>query len=340
MIYIGTDSGLYRWFGEMPWPVFHALQDRAIVDLATGPDGLMAARDGTGRLVVSRDSGMTWLDVPAPAGVGRPTQLRIEPGSSDLVLATAGPLRLYRRSLRPAPPPRRRSDAAARARDWITGLRRGGGPDPATAVVDPEAETTRRGWSRMGAPQVDRAADLAGLTLLEPGHEPGSWYAGVPGAGLLRGTQGGARWEAVEGLGGEALCLESAGDALLAGTDDGVRTSRDGRVWTPLGDLGGRNVTALAARPGDAKHLWAGVGPGSDGPGLFESKDAGQTWKRVARGFPEHLGEARIVAIRYDRDDAETALVALSTGELYRTRTDGLWWEPIARQIHGARALA
>ena len=34
MILIGTDEGIYRWFEGAGWPVFHSLQDRAILGLA------------------------------------------------------------------------------------------------------------------------------------------------------------------------------------------------------------------------------------------------------------------------------------------------------------------
>jgi hypothetical protein len=340
MIYIGTNRGLYRWYSGLPWPVFHALQDRVIVDLRAGPGGLMAALDGTGRVVVSHDRGLTWEEMAGPGGTGRPTHVRFDPSSGNLVLATAGPLRLYERSLRSEPTPRRPPTAMRRAQEWIARLRRIGESELATAVLDPETETQRRGWSRLGAPPVDRVGDLAGLTLLEPGREPGIWFAGVLGAGIVLGSERGSRWDKVEGLPDQVFCLIDTGDCLLAGTDDGVWTSRDGRGWTPQSNLQGRTITALAARPGDPKHLWAGIGPSGDGPGLYESKDAGQTWTRVARGFPSHLGEARIVAIRYDEADPDTALVALSTGELYRTKTDGLWWEPISRQAQELRVIA
>src|SRR4051812_12198676 len=45
MILIGTDKGIYRWFEGCGWPIFHSLQDRAIVDLATPGGGVLAALD-------------------------------------------------------------------------------------------------------------------------------------------------------------------------------------------------------------------------------------------------------------------------------------------------------
>ena len=72
---------------------------------------------------------------------------------------------------------------------------------------------------------------------------------------------------------------------------------------------------------------------------LYESKDAGKSWKHVTRGFPEALESDSIADIRYMPDDAQCAAVALASGEMWSTATDGLWWEPLARQIRGARAL-
>ena len=45
MILIGTDEGIYRWFEGCGWPIFHSLQDRAIVGLASPGAGLLAAID-------------------------------------------------------------------------------------------------------------------------------------------------------------------------------------------------------------------------------------------------------------------------------------------------------
>ena len=70
-----------------------------------------------------------------------------------------------------------------------------------------------------------------------------------------------------------------------------------------------------------------------------QSKDAGKTWLHVPRGFPELLEYDQIADIRYDPADTDCAVVALASGEMWATRTNGLWWEPLARQNCLARSI-
>ena len=62
---------------------------------------------------------------------------------------------------------------------------------------------------------------------------------------------------------------------------------------------------------------------------LYETVDGGKSWKHVRRGFPEVLEFDTIADIRYDPAATENAIVALDSGELWRTRNGGDWWEPI-----------
>lgn len=341
MLYIGTDSGVYRWFSGLPWPVFHALQDRRIVSLASHGEGLMAALDGEGRLAVSRDAGMNWVDWPLPAGVGRPTHVRVCPTTQEVILATAGPLGLYARPTRVRVKRVRRQSAWALATRWIAERRaRSGGAE--TALLDPEQVTSQRGWKRLNVPGVELASALAGFEALVLGEAGPRWFASVARAGLFQSDDQGISWQRAEGAGEEVLCLRGMESLLAAGTVAGVSTSNDGgQTWSRHTDglAGITGVTALEIKPSNPKMLWAGAVGEGDRALLFESKDGGQSWKRVARGFPSDLPGERVVDIRYDRNEADCALVALASGEVYRTHTDGMWWEPISRQIKAARAL-
>src|SRR5437868_9876488 len=98
MILIGTDEGIYRWFDGCGWPIFHSLQDRAIVSLASPGAGLVAAIDRDGQVFESVNNGQDWQAIPGPTpeGAGTPALLAIWGEPSTIVLATK-PLGLYHR---------------------------------------------------------------------------------------------------------------------------------------------------------------------------------------------------------------------------------------------------
>ena len=106
MILIGTDDGIYRWFDGCGWPIFHSLQGRAIVSLASPGAGLIAAVDREGVVLESVNNGMDWQVIPGPHGSGTttPTRLAVWGEPETIVLATK-PLALHRRVIG-APLPR------------------------------------------------------------------------------------------------------------------------------------------------------------------------------------------------------------------------------------------
>jgi photosystem II stability/assembly factor-like uncharacterized protein len=181
----------------------------------------------------------------------------------------------------------------------------------------------------------------------------GSLYAAVSGAGLWKSDDLGGSWSRVSGLPEEVYALRISGETAVAGTNDGAWISTDGgSTWadSSAGLEKARQVRAVAIKPGDPKFLLAGAAPKGSGEGpvadrgglkvaLYESKDAGKTWKHVTRGFPEMLESDSIADIQFLPEDPALAAIALASGEMWNTATDGLWWEPLARQIRGARAL-
>lgn len=357
MLYIGTDEGIYRWFSGAGWPIFHGLQGRAIVGLASPGGGVLVALDSAAKVWESANNGIDWRSIPLPEGAGRPTSIALLDGS-EVVVATARPLGLFRRAFglpSGADAPR----ALARARgmeDRIIGgamnlaARVRGGTATATLERPP---TQSFGWTAMSVPST--GSDLVPTAVrLVTGHA-GTAYAAVAGAGLWASTDLGASWSRVPGLPDEvhAVRFASGGKTIAAGTGDGVWISGDGgQTWadSSVGLEKVRQVRALEIKPGDPKSLLAGCAPMGAGEGpvadraglrfaLYESKDAGTTWKHVTRGFPEALESDSIVDIRVMPDDPTCAAVALASGEMWSTATDGLWWEPMARQIRGARVL-
>jgi hypothetical protein len=357
MLYIGTEDGIYRWNQGAPWPIFHALQGRRIVSLSAAPGGYMAALDDGSRVWESSNNGLDWREVPLPETVARPTAMQVVGGARpDLVLALAGPLGLVRRpfgQVEEAQPPA----PLELMRRWAPGLfgrpprrpaRRDGGVIVAEPAPAPPGSPRPRGWQTLAAPSVGVASALNGVTALEvTADAERSWFATVAGAGLWRSADAGASWTRCEGLPAEVYAVRAEGDLLAAGTALGVWLSQDGgSSWTPHGSglEQASRVKAVAIKPGDPKRLLAGAAADASGNGvpsfaLFESKDGGNSWVHVTRGFPVDLEGDAIIDIRHDPGDPDFAVAALASGEMWKTPTDGLWWEPLARQIHGARAL-
>src|SRR5260221_11189681 len=74
-----------------------------------------------------------------------------------------------------------------------------------------------------------------------------------------------------------AMMVEGRGDA------GGPALGLSPGTWSAAGptNIGGR-LTALAVDPNDSNHVWAGAAAG----GVFESRDAGDTWTPVFDGQP------------------------------------------------------
>jgi photosystem II stability/assembly factor-like uncharacterized protein len=358
MLYIGTDDGIYRWFSGANWPIFHSLQGKGVVGLASPGSGVLVALDSASTVWESRNNGIDWRSIPLPDGAGRPTSLALLDGA-EIVVATARPLGLYRRPIglpseSDAP---RAMDRARRIEDRLIGRAQGlvsrfrKGESGGTATMEPP-KTRQFGWTSLAVPSA-QAGHVPPSVRLLTGHE-GLAYAAIAGAGLWKSADLGASWGRVEGLPDEVYAVRFAPGTMAVGTSDGVKISADGgQTWAD--SSGGlekvRQVRALEIKPTDPKVMLAGCAPAGAGEGpvpdrpgmgfaLYESKDAGKTWKHLVRGFPEVLESDSIADIRYMPDDADRAAVALASGEMWNTYTDGLWWEPLARQIRGARVLS
>ncbi|MDB5353118.1 MAG: hypothetical protein JWN86_4365 [Planctomycetota bacterium] len=357
MLYIGTDLGIYRWFSGTPWPIFHSLQGRAIVSLVAPGGGVLVALDDGARVWESLNNGIDWRSVPAPDGAGRATTLAWVEGG-EVVLATARPMGLYRRpiglaSATDAPAAFSRAkkleDAViGRARTLAARIR---GVSGTTATLERPATVNLHGWVPMANPAAESAALPAEVRLIA--HDAGTLYAAVTGAGLWKSDDLGGSWSRLPGLPDDVYAVRFAGKMVVAGTSGGVWISGDGgHTWadSSVGLENARQVRALDIKPTDPKVLLAGAAPVGAGEGpiadrgglrfaLYESKDAGKTWKHVTRGFPELLESDSIADIRYLPEDPTYAAIALASGEMWNTNADGLWWEPLARQIRGARAM-
>lgn len=352
MILIGTDGGIYRWFEGAGWPVFHSLQGRSVLALASPTPGVLVAVDRSGEVLESENHGLDWRTLPLPAGSGRPTALAADATSAGILLGVK-PSGVYQRPVGGVVP----KGAAAGGPAWVGTARTLAGG--ATAMLTarprravPDAETVRRaGWTLLATPGGAPTAELRLIVGLNE-----AWVAAVSGRGLWRSTDLGKTWGQVDGIPPEVYAVRPVvtkpGEAWAA-TSDGCRHTADfGQTWTDrsAGLDAVRQVRAVAVNPSDPKNLLVGAAPvpadhGASprdglGYGLYESTDGGQKWAKVEkRNFPEGLEFDTINDIRFDPASPENAMVALGSGELWVTRNAGFYWEPVARQIRAARVL-
>ena len=147
-------------------------------------------------------------------------------------------------------------------------------------------------WARargLRSPTGTRAREI--LCLAADPSEPSRIYAGTAGQGAFVSGDGGLTWSrldaGLEGARPPALhvtsILPAAGSRpLLMGTDGAGLFAWEGGRWQGVkgGLPPGLRVRGLAAGPGDTRVLLA-----SRGRGLWESTDAGRSWRRVRKGL-------------------------------------------------------
>lgn len=360
MIYIGTDEGIYRWYGGSGWPVFHALQDRSIVALASPGPGVLTALDRSGAVLETTDNGFHWRTLPLPASAGRGMGLAIA-GSPPSVIVAVKPAALFTRPIGapvPKAPPIRPSGGRLHTRVYHGGLELAG---KATALVAPhkvkpapDFDTLRLcGWTPLAAPEAPRTTLAHEIRAIAT--DSTAFYAAVTGSGIWTSKDAGKGWSQSHGLPSEVHAIRPVPGKpglVWAATDDGAWFSADsGATWEDrsVGMEGYRHLRAIEVHPGSPDIVLCGASPRSSTEGavgrqgidsaLFETANSGKAWTRVKKSFPERFEYDTIADIRFDPSAPENALVALGSGELWITRNEGAYWCPIARQTKAARTV-
>jgi photosystem II stability/assembly factor-like uncharacterized protein len=164
--------------------------------------------------------------------------------------------------------------------------------------------------------------------------DPRRIYLGTADGVLYRSDDGGVSWgrltpgfplrgRSVDDIVVDARGVVLAGFWEVAGNGGGVARSVDGGVnFTLLPGIDGQSVRALAQAPSDPRTLVVGTLSG-----VYRSRDAGTTWRRISpEGHPD-LRNVGSVAI--DQTDPET--IYIGTWHLpWKTTDGGRSWAPIA----------
>ena len=166
--------------------------------------------------------------------------------------------------------------------------------------------------------------------LLQPADFPQVILAAT-GGGLYRSSDGGRHWQAVQFERGPqpvyALAGDRSGAVYLGGEGSTVHRSTDGGLgWQALSPLpAGEAVLALAVSP-SADWLLAGT----NGSGLFSSRDQGATWQRV-----DDVGETYVstivlqVAGRPPCKSGGDCVMARARSGLFATLDGGDTWRKV-----------
>jgi photosystem II stability/assembly factor-like uncharacterized protein len=139
--------------------------------------------------------------------------------------------------------------------------------------------------------------------------DKGTLYAGSV-AGLYRTNDRGKMWYAVsdEGLVVNSIALHpQRPDRIILGVEgDGVYVSEDGAKTFQRSCDGLRNltITSVVANPTTANHIYASVVFGGMSSGIYESLDAGNSWRKISRPDMPAVLSLSI------NDDPETKLIA------------------------------
>jgi len=158
------------------------------------------------------------------------------------------------------------------------------------------------------------------------------------GQGILRSNDDGVSWhrlglkEAIEFDGTvRSLAVDRRRpERVYAGADCGFCISDDGGAhWRRAeGPLNGQSIWSIATDPGNPDVIFAGTGAPSRAA-IFRSRDAGETWMRLAPEFPEFcagVNRPRLLTICVDPENSRDVWFGVEEGGCWRSRDGGDTW--------------
>jgi hypothetical protein len=207
---------------------------------------------------------------------------------------------------------------------------------------------------------IDQVSELITCFAVSPRYGRDlTLLAGTAGAGILRSSGGGRRWQ-LSNFGLEEftiLALATAGDwsrrqVVFAGTADGVyRSSGGGRAWKAVG-LKGLTVQCLAAarRPPldtsgasaagampDASGAWT-ILAGTESDGLYRAQDGGFTWEPCGQEIGDGTAINALLCLKAADGDAWFA--GTDAGAIWRSADNGGGWSLVCEMDGPVLVLA
>jgi hypothetical protein len=195
--------------------------------------------------------------------------------------------------------------------------------------------------------------------------DPQHLYIGLSGGGVFESTDGGADWAPLNSgcaadflpdpdvpFGHDPHCVRLhpvMPDRLYQQNHCGIyRLDRPDETWVRIGEAMPKDVGDIGfpvvAHPRDADvawvfpmdggSLWPRTSP--DGrPAVFCTRDAGATWERQDRGFPQEQAwwTVKRQAMTCDAGDPVGLYAGTTSGEVWSSVDEGATWTNLARHL-------
>ena len=327
------------------------------------PTTVYAGSSDSANVFKSTNGGQSWIDVSPPSEGSthdeRVEALAIDPQSPKTIYVVAvtdsfGPGRVFKSTNGGATWARSGSgldDVLTLTIDPTTtnvlyaGTDFFGGPRAATEGGVHKSMDGGRTWASKGLTR--RSVDAIAI---DP-QNPQVVYAATPGAGILKSTNGGSSWQAVNGglaeHGVGVLAIDpqtpttlfagggiGACDCFQGGPVGLFKTEDAGKRWRPIvKGLVASEIQSLAVAPREPRTLYTSTLARG---GVFKSNDGGQSWVLVNQGLTGRVG-----SIAVDPRDGRTVYAIAEIagrGTLFKSTNGGLRWRRMSALNSGGMA--